>query len=88
MYAPWIKRPVFTDYVLVACCANIGTYMVSFRRDNKRELLMADITLTGISSKMGRKSDSCAQSMATWTLSRVCNWLGAYSWRSMTNWQR
>jgi hypothetical protein len=36
MYAPWIKRPVFTDYVLVACCANIGTYMVSCRRDNKR----------------------------------------------------
>jgi hypothetical protein len=35
MYAPCIKRPVFTDYVLVACCSNIGTYMVSFRRDNK-----------------------------------------------------
>jgi hypothetical protein len=35
MYAPWIKRPVFTDYVLVACCANIGAFMVSFRRDNK-----------------------------------------------------
>jgi hypothetical protein len=36
MYAPWIKRPVFTDNILVACCANIGTYMVSCRRDNKR----------------------------------------------------
>ena len=35
MYAPCIKRPVFTDYILVACCSNIGTYMTSYRRDNR-----------------------------------------------------
>jgi hypothetical protein len=28
MYAPWMPKPVFTDYVLVACCHRIGSYMM------------------------------------------------------------
>jgi len=36
MYAYWINRPIFTEHILVACCANIGTYMVNYRRENSR----------------------------------------------------
>jgi hypothetical protein len=28
MYALWMPKPVFTDYVLVACCHRIGSFMI------------------------------------------------------------
>ena len=32
LYAHGIKRPVFTDFVLVACCHRIGSHFIKVRR--------------------------------------------------------
>jgi hypothetical protein len=38
VYAPGIKYPIATDYVLVACCRRIGTYLVMARRLHKKKM--------------------------------------------------
>ena len=35
MYAPSLVKPVITDYVVVACCYRIGTYLTRVRRHHK-----------------------------------------------------
>ena len=35
MYAPLLIKPVITDYVVVACCYRIGTYLAHVRKDQK-----------------------------------------------------
>ena len=35
MYVPGLVKPVITDYVVVACCYRIGTYLTRMRREHK-----------------------------------------------------
>jgi hypothetical protein len=34
MYAGLLVKPVITDYVIVACCYRIGTYLAQVRKDH------------------------------------------------------
>ena len=34
MYASLLVKPVITDYVVVACCYRIGTYLAQIRKDH------------------------------------------------------
>jgi hypothetical protein len=38
MYSRNIKRVISTDYVVVACCLNVGSFLVQLRRDKANEL--------------------------------------------------
>ena len=35
MYAEWLVKPVITDYVIVACCYRIGTYLAQVRKNHR-----------------------------------------------------
>ena len=39
-YSPGISKPIFTEYVLVACCHRIGSYMLNARRHCLNKLTM------------------------------------------------
>jgi hypothetical protein len=38
MYSRNIKRAISTDYVVVACCVNVGSFLVQLRREKANEL--------------------------------------------------
>ena len=39
-YSPGLSKPIFTEYVLVACCHRIGSYMLNARRHCLNKLTM------------------------------------------------